>query len=162
MRTLSWKLNRNLSASEWHEVTKLVTKLVDCLSQIREAQKNVDPPKGILKFLWKAQQHSVYRLNDPAFQWGVQGDGYNQSRLELLPTPHLKLSPQEKMQQTVMVTCLSHHGFVSWDLSLHVYAWLGTLMILKDKVYSPWEITECSLSEAEKKAILVWASQASH
>ena len=156
---LEWKLKKTLTESQWAEVTGVVSVLVNRLSEIRDAQAVAKPLEWVPKWLWKWHQRSVLRLNTPAYQWGMNGQGFDSGSLELMPTPHLQLTLKQKEEQTIHINRWEHHHWFCWDHSLHAYAWVGALLFLSHKNPQDWEIIELSISDAEKNALLEWVSQ---
>lgn len=155
---LSWKLEKSYSKKEWQKISLWLSKCILALDELNSSIKNAPNNNRLLpNWLWKFHRNSFYRLNCPPIHDSPELSYLTNVEFRLAPTPNLNISSEEIEKLTVLVPNFPHSKTVAISSSLHVYAWIGVLLLLNEKDSSNFKIVDSSFSDKDLSNILIWA-----
>lgn len=157
MAVVTWKLTKELTVRQWEHVTQTLQALVEKgLPVLVEAQKKKMPDKGWRAMLARRQRELFLKMNEPAYQWGLDGRGFDTVRLVLLPGPFSTDDPEHAQQLALEIHRLPHEGSMELGERLHAFAWLGFLLLEHQKHPGVWRF-QTDIAPSDLAALAAWA-----
>ena len=160
MALLDWSLSHEMSPGQWATLMKAVSHLAEKGLPLLLEGKSMQgvAPEGSrwMGWLLKKQHQQFIRMNTPAFRWGLQGQGFDSVRMELLPGPKAVDSLEEATVYSVFATRLPHQGTVEVGPHLHAFAWWGALLWAQQRWPGCWRLSS-TLPQAQSQDVQRWA-----
>lgn len=155
---ISWSLKKSCSKKEWQKISSWLSLCIFSLNELNDSIKNAPNNNKLLpNWMWKLHRNSFYRLNCPPINDNPELSYINNIEFKLSPTPNLNVSSSNLEKLTILVPNFPHIKTVSISSSLHVYAWIGVLLLLEERGNSNFQIKETSFSKKDLSNILIWA-----